>query len=60
MAADEKSAYAQELPAGSVIVEINRIPVDDIASAKAALHPGRNLLLVYAQGAKNWVVVTKP
>jgi Do/DeqQ family serine protease len=60
VAADEKSAYAQELPAGSVIVEINRIPVDDIASAKAALHPGRNLLLVYAQGAKNWVVVTKP
>jgi Do/DeqQ family serine protease len=58
-AVDEKSEYAQELPVGAVIVEINRIPVDDIASAKAALKAGRNLLLVYYQGFRNYVVVTK-
>jgi len=58
-AVDEKSEYAQELPVGSVIVEINRMPVDDIASAKAALKSGRNLLLVYYQGFRNYVVVTK-
>jgi serine protease Do/serine protease DegQ len=58
-AVDEKSEYAQELPVGSVIAEINRNPVEDIASAKAALHPGRNLLLVYSQGFAKYVVVTK-
>jgi len=56
---DEKSDYAQDLPQGAVIVEINRSPVDDIASAKALLHPGRNLLLVYYQGYQRYVVVTK-
>jgi len=56
---DEKSEYAQDLPQGAVIVEINRSPVDDVASAKALLHPGRNLLLVYYQGYQRYVVVTK-
>jgi len=58
-ASDEKSEFAQELPIGSVIVEINRAPIEDIASARAALHSGRNLLLVYAQGYAKYVVVTK-
>jgi len=58
-AVDDKSEYAQDLPVGAVIVEINRTPVDDIASAKAALHAGRNLLLVYSQGFAKYVVVTK-
>ena len=56
---DDKSDYAQELPVGSVIAEINRTPVDDLAGAKAALHPGRNLLLVYSQGRAEYVVVSK-
>jgi len=42
-----------------VIVEINRAPVEDIATAKALLHPGRNLLLVYYQGVQQYRVVTK-
>jgi len=35
---DEKSAYAEDLPQGAVIVEINRSPVDDLAGAKALIH----------------------
>ena len=58
-AVEEKSEYAEELPVGSVIVEINRNPIEDIASARAAIHPGRNLLLVYSQGYAKYVVVTK-
>jgi len=58
-AVDEKSDYAEVLPVGSVIVEINRTPVEDIASARAAIHSGRNLLLVYSQGFPKYVVVTK-
>jgi len=57
---DEKSDYAQELVEGAVIVEINRTPVDDIAQAKALLHHGHNLLLVYFRGYQRYVVVTKP
>jgi Do/DeqQ family serine protease len=58
-AVEEKSEYAEELPVGSVIVEINRTPIEDIASARAAIHSGRNLLLVYSQGYAKYVVVTK-
>ena len=58
-AVSEKSDYAEELPVGSVIVEINRTPIEDIASARAAIHSGRNLLLVYSQGYAKYVVVTK-
>jgi serine protease Do len=55
----EKSDYAESLPQGSVIVEINRTPVDDVATAKALLHPGRNLLFISYQGYQKYVVVTK-
>jgi serine protease Do/serine protease DegQ len=56
---DEKLDFAQNLPVGSIIVEINRTQVDDLASAKALLHPGHNLLLVYFQGYPRFVVVPK-
>jgi serine protease Do/serine protease DegQ len=56
---DDKSTYAEELPLGAVIVEINRVPVDDLADAKARLHPGHNLFLIYFQGFQRYVVVTK-
>jgi serine protease Do/serine protease DegQ len=56
---DDKSEYTQDLPQGAVVVEINRSPVEDLAAAKALLHPGRNLLLVYYQGYQRYVVVTK-
>ena len=56
---DDKSEYTTDLPQGAVVVEINRSPADDLAAAKALLHPGRNLLLVYYQGYQRYVVVTK-
>jgi serine protease Do/serine protease DegQ len=55
----DKSDYADDLPVGSVIIEINRNPVDDLATAKALLHPGHNLLLVAFRGQERWLVVTK-
>jgi Do/DeqQ family serine protease len=57
---DEKSTYAQDLPQGAVIVEINRSPAEDLTAAKALLHSGHNLLLVYYQGFQRYLVVTKP
>jgi hypothetical protein len=41
-----------------VIIEINRIPVEDVASARASLHPGHNLLLVSYRGYQRFIVVT--
>ena len=55
----EKSEYAENLPQGAVIVEINRSPVEDVATAKGLLHAGHNLLLIYYQGYQRYVVVTK-
>jgi Do/DeqQ family serine protease len=57
-AVDDKSDYAQDLPVGAVVIEINRSPVEDLAGAKALLHPGHNLLLIYFKGAQNFLVVT--
>jgi hypothetical protein len=43
-----------------VILEINRSPVNDVAGAKALLHSGHNLFLVYYQGFQRYIIVTKP
>jgi S1-C subfamily serine protease len=56
----ENSEHAEDLPVGAVIVEINRVPVEDVASARAALHPGHNLLLVSYRGYQRYIVVTTP
>jgi serine protease Do/serine protease DegQ len=56
---DEKLDFAADLPLGSVIMEINRTPVEDLASARSLLHAGHNLLLVYFQGFPKYVVVQK-
>ena len=57
---DEKSPFAQDLPVGSVISDVNRVEVSDVSDAKAALHAGHNLLLVYFQRFSRYLVVTKP
>jgi serine protease Do/serine protease DegQ len=57
---EENSPFAESLPVGAVIVEINRTPIDGLASAQAALHPGRNLLLVYFHGRAQYEVLTVP
>ncbi len=54
----ENSEHAEDLPVGAVIIEINRNPVDDVASARASLHPGHNLLLVSYRGYQRYIVVT--
>jgi S1-C subfamily serine protease len=56
---DDKLDFAADLPLGSVIIEINRTPVEDLDTARALLHPGHNLLLVYFQGFPKYVVVQK-
>jgi serine protease Do/serine protease DegQ len=57
---DPASPYAEALPVGAVIVEINRTPVDGMASAQASLHAGRNLMLVYFRGRAQYEVVAVP
>jgi len=48
---DRDSPYADVLEPNIVIVQIDREYVADLASAKAALTPGRHLLYVYYRGA---------
>ncbi len=48
---DRDSPYADVLEPNIVIVQIDREYVGDLASAKAALTPGRHLLYVYYRGA---------
>jgi serine protease Do/serine protease DegQ len=56
---DDDSPYADRLAANMVIVQINRSPVSDLASAKSLLlEPGRNLLLIYSNGGLGYVAVT--
>lgn len=55
---DADSRYAEDLPVGSVIVEINRRKVNDLSSAQAALQDGRNLLLVSYRGSTRYVLLT--
>jgi len=48
---DEKSPYGERLAPGMVIESINRTAVTSLTTARQLLQPGRNLLLVYNQGA---------
>jgi serine protease Do/serine protease DegQ len=47
----EKSPYRDVLAPDMVILEINRTPVAELATAKPLLKPGGNLLAVYYRGA---------
>ncbi|HEY4299846.1 MAG TPA: Do family serine endopeptidase [Candidatus Didemnitutus sp.] len=51
-----RSPFADIFPVGAVIVQINRTPVTDLASAKRALHDGRNMALINYRGANRFVV----
>ncbi|NBX59463.1 MAG: Do family serine endopeptidase [Opitutaceae bacterium] len=51
----ENSAYRQIFPRGAVIVQLNRVPVADLASAKRELRDGRNLAFVYYRGAFRYI-----
>lgn len=54
---NEESPYADILVPGLVIVEINRRPVTDVASAAAAIKPGLNALLVQYRGVLRYVTI---
>lgn len=56
---DEKSAYAERLMPGVVIIEINRTQIADVATAKTLLEEGRNLLLIYYRGAYRYITFNK-
>jgi serine protease Do/serine protease DegQ len=51
-----QSHFADVFPVGAVIVQINRSPVKDLASAKAALHDGRNMALINYRGVPRFLV----
>jgi len=54
---DVKSPYYSRLETGMVIMQIHSTDVTDVAAAKALLHPGRNLLLVYFHGSINFLTI---
>jgi Do/DeqQ family serine protease len=55
---DPNSRYAQFFPVGTVIEQINRQPVTDVAAARALVRPGRNLFLVNVRGTYRYITVT--
>lgn len=55
----DDSPYADRLSPNMIIVQVNRTPVTDLASAKRVLvQPGRNLLLIYSNGGLGYIAVT--
>jgi Do/DeqQ family serine protease len=57
---DAESPFGDKLRPGMVILEVNRTPVKDLNSAREALKPGRNLLLVQDRGGTGYVPFTMP
>jgi serine protease Do/serine protease DegQ len=55
---EESSPFADRLVAGMIVIEINRVPVADMATAKQSLVQGRNLLLVNFRGSYRFVAIT--
>ena len=53
---DNDSPFRQYFPQGAVIVQLNRVPVADLASAKHLLHEGRNLAFVYLGGVYRYII----
>jgi Do/DeqQ family serine protease len=54
----DDSPYRDRLAANAVIMEINRTPAADLATAHELIQPGRNLLAIYYRGGARFVVVT--
>ena len=50
------STYRENFPQGAVIEQVNRVPVTDLATAKQALHDGRNLALIFYRGVYRYVI----
>ncbi len=56
-AVDRRSAYAVNLPVGTVIEKINKITVTDVRVAKDALRRGRNTIVVRYGGTRRFISV---
>ena len=52
------STYRETFAPGYVIVQVNRTPVSDLATAKQALHDGRNIALIYYRGVFRYLMFT--
>jgi serine protease Do/serine protease DegQ len=52
------STYRENFPQGAVIEQVNRVPVTDLATAKQALHDGRNIALIFYRGVYRYVMFT--
>ncbi len=55
---ESTSPFVDRLFPGMVIIEINRVPVVNLATAKESLVQGRNLLLVNFRGAYRFIAVS--
>jgi S1-C subfamily serine protease len=56
-AVDRRSAYAVNLPVGTVIEKINKVAVTDVRVAKDALRRGRNTIVVRYGGTRRFISV---
>ena len=52
----DQTPYSEVFPVGAVIEQINRIPITDLASAKQALHDGRNMASISYRGVFRYVL----
>jgi formylglycine-generating enzyme required for sulfatase activity len=48
--------FAPALPVGTLLQEVNRVPVVDVDGAKNSLRPGRNLALLWVKGSNRRVM----
>jgi serine protease Do/serine protease DegQ len=55
---DSSSQYADLLPVGTVVEQINRVAVSEVETGRQALRAGRNLLLVNQQGVYKYLAIT--
>lgn len=54
-AVDEASPYRDVFPIGCVIEQVNRLPVNDASTARAAVRPGRNMATVFFRGGYRYL-----
>lgn len=53
----QDSPHVDVFPVGSIILQINREPVEDIQSAHEAIDEGRNLFLVLHEGSFHYLMI---
>jgi S1-C subfamily serine protease len=54
----DDSPFSDRLSKNMVIVSINRTAVPDLTTARSVMQPGRNLFLVYYQGALSYFSIS--